>query len=51
MNSLSSALIRLDFGRYDIVGFSSVFCQSVASLALARLIKTSTTTFTSSSVT
>jgi ribosomal peptide maturation radical SAM protein 1 len=31
---------RADFGRYEVVGFSSVFCQSVASLALARLIKT-----------
>lgn len=30
---------RWDFGRYDVVGFSTTFCQTVASLALARRIR------------
>lgn len=36
---LEYCLQRADFGRYRVIGFSSTFCQNVASLALARLIR------------
>lgn len=36
---LQHVVDRTDWGRYDIVGFTSTFEQNVASIALARLIK------------
>lgn len=36
---LTRALTSVDWGQYDVVGFTSTFDQNVASLSLAKLIK------------
>jgi ribosomal peptide maturation radical SAM protein 1 len=36
---LTSALTAIDWGQYEIVGFTSTFDQNVASLTMAKLIK------------
>ncbi|MDX6769072.1 MAG: RiPP maturation radical SAM C-methyltransferase [Elusimicrobiota bacterium] len=37
---IESCAVEIDWGRYPVVGFTSIFQQNVASLALARRIKT-----------
>jgi ribosomal peptide maturation radical SAM protein 1 len=36
---LDECIVAVDWGAYDVVGFTSTFCQNVPSLALARRIK------------
>jgi ribosomal peptide maturation radical SAM protein 1 len=36
---LEDCLEEVDWGAYDVIGFTSTFCQHVASLALARRLK------------
>jgi ribosomal peptide maturation radical SAM protein 1 len=36
---IDEAMVRTDWGAYDVVGFTTTFSQSLASLALARQIK------------
>jgi ribosomal peptide maturation radical SAM protein 1 len=36
---LKGCLDSVDWGSYDVVGFTTTFCQNLAALALARLIK------------